>query len=417
MDVDVVVVGAGLAGLAAARTLTRAGHQVTVLEAADAVGGRVRTDVVDGLTLDRGFQLHNPSYPEAERVLDHAGLDLRPLTAGVVIALESGTARLADPRRRPGWALTSAASSVGSPVEKARFAAYAVRCALQRPERLLAAPDVSAAEALASAGLSGPLLERLIRPFLAGVFLEDRLLTSRHFLDLVLRSFVRGTPSLPARGMQAIPDQLAAGLPDGAVQLNCAVHSVGAGVVRHDGGTTTARAVIVATDPSTAGVLLPGLDVPTSHDVTTWYHLADVDPRVWLDGEPALVVDGCSSGPLVNSTVLTHAVPEYATDGRVLVSSSALGHRGDRTDERAARHHAARLYGIDPARLTHVATYPVLNALPAMSVPFRVRRPVRVGSGLYVAGDHRDTSSIQGALVSGRRAAAAVIHNELGAAP
>lgn len=414
MAVDVAIVGAGLAGLAAARHLHGAGMSVEVIEASDAVGGRVRTDVVDGLLLDRGFQLYNPAYPEGARVLDHAALDLRPLAAGVIIALDGRTERLGDPRRVPGWAIGSLAAPIGSPLDKARFAAYAARCALVSPRRLLAADDSSTQEALRAAGIHGDLLEMVLRPFLAGVFLEDRLATSRHFLDLVLRSFVRGTPSLPARGMQSIPEQLAAALPDGAIRLHSPVHRVTPTVVHHEHGATEARAVIVATEAGTASALLPGVPTPPGHDVTTWYHLADADPRAMNDGKAALVVDGDRSGSLVNSVVITNAAPTYATGNRVLVSSSALGLRPDSRDERRARAHAATLHGLDPAQLEHVATYPIRDALPAMLPPFQVRRPVRLGPGLYVAGDHRDTSSIQGALVSGRRAAASVLRNEWG---
>ncbi len=55
MSLDVIVVGAGLAGLHAALRLQAAGREVIVLEASDAVGGRIRTDEVDGMLLDRGF--------------------------------------------------------------------------------------------------------------------------------------------------------------------------------------------------------------------------------------------------------------------------------------------------------------------------------------------------------------------------
>ena len=414
MSVDVVVVGAGLAGLAAARTLTRAGLSVHVLEASDGVGGRVRTDLVDGLRLDRGFQLYNPAYPEGARVLDYEALNLHPFAAGVVVALDGGFSRVGNPLRKPGWALTSLTSPVGSPLEKLRFVAYASRQALISSDRLLAAEDVSALEALTAAGIRGDLLDQVVRPFLSGVFLEDRLTTSRHFLDLVLRSFVRGVPSLPDAGMQAIPDYLAADLPRDTVHLNATVHRVHATSVDHGGGTTATRAVIVATNAGSASALLPGITVPHCHDVTTWYHLANVDPRELTGGEAALVIDGRGTGPLVNTAVLTHAVPNYATDGRVLVSSSALGLRPDTPDQRSAREHTARLYGIAPSDLEHVATYAIRDALPAMVPPFAVRRPVRMAPGLYVAGDHRDTSSIQGALVSGRRAAQSVLRNEFG---
>ena len=406
--VDVVIVGAGLAGLAAAVRLSGTGLECAVLEASDGVGGRVRSDRADGLILDRGFQVHNPAYPEAARVLDHDALQLSPLAPGAVVWVRGRPHRLADPRRRPSWALASALAPVGSPAAKARLARYALGVARDGGARLTTQPDQSAAEALREAGLAGPVLDRLLRPFLSGVFLEDDLATSRRFLDLVLRSFVRGTPALPARGMQAIPDQLAARLPAGSVRLNHPVTRVAPDGVVSEDGLLKAAAVIVATDPGTAARLLPALDAPAMRSVTTWYHLADQAPAQLSRGEPVLVLDGDRRGPLVNTVVLSQAAPSYAP-GRVQVSSSALGEHPSAAAEGAARTHAARLHGVSPSAWEHVATYVIPEALPAMPPPHDFRRPVRLDHGLYVAGDHRDSGSIQGALVSGRRAADAVL--------
>jgi glycine/D-amino acid oxidase-like deaminating enzyme len=408
---DVVVVGAGLAGLAAATRLVGAGLDVVVLESGDDVGGRVRSDRVDGLVLDRGFQLLNPAYPEAARVLDYERLDLRPFVPGVIAHTDRGPTRLADPRSRPRWATDALAGRSGRLGGKLRFAAYAVGAARSPIGALEARDDMPAEVALLSAGVDPAFLESVLRPFLSGVFLEDRLSTSRRFLDLVLRSFVRGVPSVPANGMQAIPEQLRDGLPAGTVRYGVHVSSVTSGRVETDSGEVRARCVIVATDPATAGELLPGLSVPAGRDVTTWYYLADTDPARLTNGEAILVVDGRSNrrGPIVNTVVLTHAAPTYANGGRVLVSASVLGLQADRDTEPAVRAHLADLYGVRTTGWQEAGRYPVRFALPAAPAPLSIRQPVALGEWLYVAGDHRDTPSIQGALVSGRRAADAVL--------
>ncbi len=404
-----VVVGAGLAGLCAALRLTEGGLSVQVLDASDAVGGRVRTDVVDGLRLDRGFQLHNPAYPEAARVLDHDALDLRPFAPGVLVALGSKQHRLGDPRRGPSWALESARAPVGSLADKVRFAVYALRMAGASPRDLVTQADSPAEAALRAAGIDDRFLDSVLRPFLAGVFLEPDLTTSRRFLNLVLRTFVRGSPGVPALGMQAIPEQLAGRLPGGCVRLGVAALAVRPGEVDTDDGTVRGRAALVATDPTTAGGLLPAVTVPRMHPVTTWYHLADGDPAALTRGEPLLVVDGARRGPVVNSVVLTHAAPEYASDNRVLVSSSVLGVRSDAGEERDVRGHLGLLHGVDTRDWTLVRPVVVREALPAMTPPHDFRKDVRLPDGLYVCGDHRDSSSIQGAMASGRRAAEAVL--------
>ncbi len=407
----VVIVGAGLSGLAAARHLTNHGVEALVLEGSDAVGGRVRTDVVDGFRLDRGFQLYNPAYPEGARVLDHRALDLKPFVAGARIVVDRGgrrrVERVADPRRKPSWAVPSLRAHIGSPLSTARFGAYAVSCAVRSVPSLHREPDVTSEEALRRAGADGTLIETVLRPFLSGVFLDAELSTSRRFLDVVLKSFVRGTPAVPALGMQRIPEQLAAGLD---IRLGHRVAAVSArGVEVVGGDTQPAEAVIVATDPTAAADLVAGVRAPAARSVTTWYYRPDCAPQELADGEAVLTLDGDCRGPLVNTVVLSHAAPDYAPLGSALVAASALGASDNPARDDSVREHLAWLYGVPTRNWELIAGYPIPYALPAMPVPFELQRPVRTEQGVYVAGDHRDTSSIQGALVSGRRAAQAVL--------
>jgi phytoene dehydrogenase-like protein len=267
----VVVVGAGLAGLACARHLQQAGVAVTVLEAGDAVGGRVRTDVVDGMLLDRGFQVHNTGYPEAQRVLDHERLDLRPFAAGALVRVGDRLHRVGDPRRVPTWAPRTALAPIGSLKDKVLIARLAVEAGLHSADNLLSRREMTTYEALRERGISDQAIDRFFRPFLSGVFLEAELGTSSRFFDLVWRSFARGTQCVPAAGMGAVPAQLAHGLD---IQLERRARSVRAG--RVDG--TSTRAVVVATSGPAAADLLPGLVVPPTSSVTTHYHLAP-EPR------------------------------------------------------------------------------------------------------------------------------------------
>ena len=393
------MVGAGLAGLACARHLSAAGMEVVVLEASDEVGGRVGTDVVDGMLLDRGFQVHNTGYPEAARVLDHAALDLRSFAAGALVRVGDRLHRVGDPRRTPTWAPATALAPIGSLADKVRAAALAASAGLQSPDALLSRPETTTYDALRARGFSDVVVDRFFRPFLSGVFLEDELTPSSRFFDLVWRSFVRGAQCVPADGMRAIPRQLAAGLD---VRLACPAEQVQPRSVLVAGERLSARAVVVAAAAPDAGRLLPGLDVPAQRSVTTHYHLAPEAPV----GQAAIVLDGEAGGPVVNTVVLTNAAPSYAP-GRHLVSSSVV--RGD-AGEPAVRSHLARLYGVDTAAWEHVAAYEIRAALPSQPPPMgRFRKAVRLEPGLYVCGDHRDSASIQGALVSGRRAAQAVL--------
>ncbi|MDA3022002.1 MAG: NAD(P)/FAD-dependent oxidoreductase [Actinomycetota bacterium] len=409
MPYDVVVVGAGLAGLAAARQLCVHGLNVLVLEAGDDVGGRVRSDRIDGYTFDRGFQLYNPAYPEAARVLDHQALRLRPLTAGVVVSFADGRTRLGDPRSRPGWAIDSAAPRTGSLLSKARFARYALRVARTPATSLLRREDTTSAVALRAAGIDDALFEKVLRPFLAGVFLEPDLKTSRRLMDLILKSFVTGTPAVPSSGMQAIPEQLRDALPAGAVRCNTTVRKAQAGLVVTDGGEFRVRAVVIATDAQRAKALNPRISIPPGNSVTTWYHLATQSGDLLNGGAGVLIVDGDNRGPVLNSVVITNAAPSYAPPGQVLITSSALGTNSSVEDERRVRTHLAAMYGVSTDRWEPLTHYAIAYALPAMLPPLQVPQFPKLTDGLFICGDYREIASIQGAMTSGRRAADAVL--------
>jgi phytoene dehydrogenase-like protein len=168
VDADVIVVGAGLAGLAAARAVAAAGREVVVLEAGDAVGGRVRTDEVDGCLLDRGFQLLNPAYPEVRRVLDLPALRLRPFAPGVAVRDGDAVHVVTDPRRQPA-ALPAALRAPGTLPDKVRLAAWLALLGYQPADRLRAAhPDTDAARTLRAHGARGEL-GAVVDRFLLGV--------------------------------------------------------------------------------------------------------------------------------------------------------------------------------------------------------------------------------------------------------
>ena len=405
-DAPVIVVGAGLAGLACAQRLSRAGVEVVVLEASDAVGGRVRTDVVDGYRCDRGFQLLNPAYPVLPHVLGGAGshaLDLRPFQAGVVVAHGRTRSVLADPRREPSMLLASLRAPLGTFAEKVRFAAWAastlvpVRTQLSRPDR-------TRAEELDAFGVTGRLRAGVVDPFLTGVLAEADGSSSARLARLLVRSFVLGSPSVPSVGMGRLPELIAASLPPGTVRLGVRVQSVIGSAVRTADAELAARAVVVAADPTTAGELT-GLEPSRMKALTTFWYATDEPPTT----RAMLHLDADHRGPLVNTAVLTNAAPTYAPAGRALVQVTVLGADGSAETERSARAQAGLVYGVDPGGWELVTTHVVAAALPAQPPPLAVRRPVALGDGLFVAGDHRDTASIQGALVSGRRAASAVL--------
>ncbi len=418
-ETDVVVVGAGLAGLRCAEELRSRGHEVLVLERDDAVGGRIRTDRVDGFLLDRGFQLLNPAYPAARRWVDLDALGLQSFAAGVGARHDGGLAVLAHPLAEPRLLPATLRTAAARPREVLgvlRWLAPFLRARPGRPlaRTLTARPDRTRREALDDARVQG-LLRAVVDRFYSGVVLEDDGSTSQAFALLVAATFAAGTPGLPREGMQALPTQLAAPLGD-LVRLGTAVRAVEPGadgvVVHTDGEAVHARQVVVAAGaPEAVGLAgAHGLDVagvPPTHGVATCWFAAEEAP---CDAR-VLVVDGRTraAGPVVNTAVVSNVAPTYAPAGRHLVQASALVGPG-RPDPvtGVVRRHAGELLGADPRGWTLLRRYDVVHALPAQAAPLVLRRPVRVGPRVVVCGDHRDTASIQGALVSGHRAALAV---------
>ncbi|MEU3194674.1 NAD(P)/FAD-dependent oxidoreductase [Streptomyces sp. NPDC006992] len=399
---DVVVVGAGLAGLAAARRLRAGGVEVVVLEAGGEVGGRIRTDAVDGFLLDRGLQLLNTGYPQLARQVDLERLRLHALPRALRIRTGGRWARLSDPRQQMNAVPGLLRAPIGPLSAKAALAAHAAAAAYLPARVLLRRPDLPSAASWQRRGLGGAVAERVLGPFFEGVTCDPEQETSSRFTDLMLRMFVRGRAAVPRAGMQALPRQLADGLPDGAVHLHTPVRAVHADRVVTEHATVTARAVVLATDADAAHELLPDLAPVRWRGLTTYYHRV----RGLLDADAAFVVDAEPS-PVTNTVPISEAAPTYAPPEQTLVATTAVPGEGGPDGERRVRERLARLYGTGFGELEPLATYEVPRALPSMSAPHPFRRPVEV-AGVFVCGDHRATSSIQGALESAQRAAAAV---------
>ncbi len=404
MDADVVVVGAGLAGLRCARALQDAGRTVQVVEAASQVGGRVSTELVDGFRCDRGFQVLNPAYPAVQEWVDVDALELGSFDAGVMVRAVDGLRIVADPVRAPQHLAATLRSGLLDPADLWALGRW-MAPAMVAPQRSMGPMDLPLRDALDAAGAHGRLRHVLDR-FIAGVLVDSHGTTSAAFTRLLLRVFALGRPGLPAGGMRELPAQLADGLP---VRLDSPVEEVrrlgeGAGMaVLVAGQTLRARAVVVATDVTTASRLTTLPSHPVK-GLVTWWFAADEAPTP----HALLAVEGrghdAPVGPVWNTAVVTHAQPSYAPPDRHLVQATTLLDRPDGdAPETVVRAHLADLYGCDASRWELVVRHRIPDALPAMPPPLDARRPVELSPGLYVCGDHRDTASIQGALVSGQR--------------
>ncbi len=418
-DPRVVVVGAGLAGLSCARRLHAAGVEVRLLEASDDVGGRVRTDAVDGYLLDRGFQVLLTAYPECRRQLDYEALELRAFYPGARVRLGDRFHTVADPWRKPWTGIMGALAPVGTLADKLRVARLRRRLLATHLEELSARPERTTLEALRAEGFSSSMIERFFRPFLGGIFLERELQTSSRMFEFVYKMFSSGATALPTAGMQAIPRQLAEGLPPGALRTDSRVVELGAGGGRLESGDRfEGDAIVLASASASEPKLAPGLPEVSWCSTICLYFSAPEPPFE----RPILALDGDGGGPVNNLCVPSQVAPAYAPRGRALISASVVGGSagsdlGDAELDSAVRRQMRGWFGAAVDGWETLEICRIRHALPRQAPPWLdpPRRPVRVADRLYVCGDHRDNASIQGAMVSGRRAAEAVLA-DLGAA-
>lgn len=403
---DVVIVGAGLAGLCCARRLLESHVSVLLVEASDEVGGRVRTDRVEGFLLDRGFQVLLTAYPEARKMLDYCALDLRAFEPGALVHMGNRFSRVSDPWRRPSHAMDALVSEIGTLPDKLRIAWLRFVFSRGSVDDAFGEPEESTLDFLHARGFSPKIIERFFRPFLGGIFLEQELRTPSSMFRFVFRMLALGDNAIPSLGMQQIPIQLASRIPPGSLLTRTKVASIGNNRVTFSSGEeVAARSIVVATEGPEAGRLL-GEKGPASRNVTCLYFEAEDAPVT----EPILILNGEGDGPVNNLCVPSTLSPEVAPPGAALISATVLGHDHLTVEqlEAEARHQLIRWFGSQVRKWRLLKMYGVSHAQPDPSVARPPRAP-RVAPRLYVCGDHCLHASIEGAMASGRATAEAVL--------
>uniref|UniRef100_UPI00404ACAD4 FAD-dependent oxidoreductase n=1 Tax=Candidatus Planktophila sp. TaxID=2175601 RepID=UPI00404ACAD4 len=376
-DLEILIIGAGLAGLNAAIHLQSRGANVRVVESSDRPGGRVASDVIDGFICDRGFQLINANYPALKELNVIEEIDFLIAPRVIEVAIDTGRHLIGDPRK----ALLSAFdSSLGSLFEK-----FSLLTFIYGPT----AKNEPLSDALIRCGLT---YERVLRPFLQGVFLTDPKNVDAKYGQQILRSFASGSIGIPKNGVGQLSHALAKRVSN--ITYDVQVDRIAVNKLHTSHGVLAADKIIVATDATTAAQLLGNGQVPKMAGCITWYHAVEVNPS----GSGRLVVDGLNRGPVINSVVISDISKNYAPKGWHLMSTTT----GLNVTESDVRRHLALIWSAPTHDWQLIAKYEIPAALPIQSPGRGLSQELRINDQLYVVGDHRMVPSQQGALFSGR---------------
>ena len=410
MTTDVLIIGGGLAGLSCANTLSQSGVSNLIVEADNDVGGRARTDNIDGFLLDRGFQVFSTAYPEAKRALDYAALKLHKFYSGALIRFNGKFHCVSDPFRHPFHAIPSLFNPIGTIIDKFRVASWRSHVLSGLPQDIFKRPETSTLDHLQSMGFSQKILDRFFRPFLGGVFLDQELTTSSRMADFVFRMFASGDIALPESGIGALSQQLARNLQPEQIRTGAKVVKVaGATVTLQSGESLGAKRIVIATEECAAATFAHYISLRPSRQTTCVYFTADEPP---LQG-PFLHLNGERTGVINSACVLTEVCPSYAPPGKHLISvtirEKATHVQGNIED--AVRSQCIEWYGTLVKNWQHLRTYRLPQAQPNQSPPFSLapQTSSRVSEGQYICGDHCSTATFDGAIGSGRRAAEEII--------
>jgi len=381
---EVLIVGAGFAGLSAALKLQAAGKDVLVVESSDRAGGRVASDLIDGFICDRGFQLINARYPALQELDVIKELDFIQAPRVIEVSLGEKRHPIGDPRQAPWTVLNRETGSISEKIALLRFIAGKAK------------PGQSIAEALRSAGTC---YDRVLRPFLQGVFLTDPENVDAVYGRTIVKSFVNGQPGVPRKGVGELPTALAKRVEN--IVYNAQVERIEKKSVKTNNGSFTAEKILIATDATTATQLLGLTEVPRMAGCITWYHATSHNPS----GTGYLVVDGQRRGPIINTVVISDISKNYAPTGQNLISTTT----DLNVTESDVRRHLAILWGTSTHGWQFIAKYEIPAALPIHNVGRALSQGMKINDHHFVAGDHRTVPSQQGALFSGRLAAQLIL--------
>ncbi len=411
MKPDVIIIGAGIAGLTAAVYLHKQGKEVLIIEASDRVGGRIKTDNYQGFLLDRGFQVLLTAYPETKALLDYDKLNLKKFLPGATVLYDGGQFEIADPFRRPSAAFATLFAPVGSLKDKLNTLVLKNKLLKISVGSIFKQKEVSTLSQLSDYGFSKKMIDRFYAPFMSGIFLENNLKTSQRMFDFVMKMFSEGDVAVPALGMEEIPKQLLAMLPENSVCYNTkAIKIEDNAVFSDDGNKFESTKILIATEANTFSNHYVKNQKSDSQQVTNVYFEATAAPT----NKAVVILNASTHKQWVNNiTVMSNVSKKYAPEGKVLISVSYNGipTTDDLTLSENMKLELKPWFGNQVEHWKLLKTYRINYALPNQeNVTNDLNNDtIQINENLFVCGDHLLNGSINSAMKTGRLAAELII--------
>jgi phytoene dehydrogenase-like protein len=404
MKPTITIIGAGISGLTAAVYLHQKGYKVQILEASDRAGGRIKTDLIDGFRLDRGFQVLLTEYPETKALLDYKKLNLKRFLPGATVLYDGGQFEIADPFRRPTATFATLFAPVGSLKDKINTFFLKNKLVNIAVSDVFKQPEIETIAQLKKYGFSPKMIDRFYKPFFSGIFLENDLKTSSNMFDFVMKMFSEGDAAIPELGMEEIPKQLVAMLPENSIQFNVKVSAIENNTIICENGTTLdTDKIIIATEAIGIASNYISKTKQNFHQVTNVYFEAKIAPT-----QKAVVVLNASTHKkwVNNLTVMSNVSNKYAPAAKVLISISYNGIPtiDDVTLAENMKTELKQWYGNQVEDWKLLKTYRIKYALPNQEKVANELHDshIKINDNLFICGDYLLNGSINAAMKSGR---------------
>ncbi|NCT09568.1 MAG: FAD-dependent oxidoreductase [Flavobacteriia bacterium] len=405
-DYKIHIIGAGISGLIAAKVLEKNGYQPIILEAADSVGGRVKSDYFDGFTLDHGFQVLLTSYPAAKKYLDFKELDLQELLPGATIFQQGTSQTIGDPLRKISFLFSTIFSSVGSVKDKIKILKLNAILKKKDLATIFKTPEKTTLHYLQEFGFSDKMITTFFKPFFSGIFLEPNLETSSRMFEFVYKMFGNGLAVIPKKGMQEIPNQLKNSLQKTTIQFNTSVKEVkNNAIILNDGTEITTNFTIIATEASSLISNLKNQEIEWKSCDTLYFQCGK---RVLKSPIIGLIAD---KNALVNNIFYHISVDIFGENTNELLSVTIVKSHDldDQNLIKTVQKELKEFCGIQDAKF--LKRYQIKKALPKISnLQYELSETeTQLNSSVFLAGDLLLNGSLNAAMIAGEKAALGVI--------